>query len=147
MKVSVIYATESGNSEMLAEDLVSGIGDEYGAEVLSIDEVDPANLEPETFYAFVTSTYGEGDLPETGQTFVEALASKQPDLSAVRFGVFGLGDTSYETFNHGSTTLMEALLARKASMIGERGTHDAASGEMPEDIALPWLKNLLALQA
>ena len=39
--------------------------------------------------------------------------------------------------------LLEILKEHGAIQIGERGIFDASSGEMPEDIAIPWLGKTL----
>lgn len=131
---------------MLAEDLASEIEEGNAIEVTAIEDLEPSNFDPALFYVFITSTYGEGELPETGKFFVERLKNDAPDLSDIRFGIFGLGDTSYATFNQGSQRLLEALLDRNGTFVGERGLHDAASGELPEAQAIPWIKSLLALE-
>ena len=50
-----------------------------------------------------------------------------------------------DTFAHGSERLMTRLLACNARMVGERGLHDASGPDMPEDIAVPWAHDILAL--
>jgi MioC protein len=46
-------------------------------------------------FLIVTSTYGQGDVPDNAKSFYEDLKAKRPDLSRVRYGVFGLGDRTY----------------------------------------------------
>lgn len=146
MKIGIYYGTETGNSEMLAEDMVEALGDGFTCDIASLGDVDPAALDPAAFHIFITSTYGTGDLPTTAQPFETALKAAAPDLSAIRFAIFGLGDQVFsETFNHGSQRLMQMLLDHKAQMVGERGLHDASAFDMPEDIALPWLEDIRAL--
>ena len=145
MKIGLLYGTETGNSEMVCEDIRDDLGEGFDCEIASLGETDPTALDPETFYIIVTSTYGNGDLPMSAVAFEEGLKEHQPDLSNIRFAIFGLGDQVFaETFNHGSKRLSELLLARKAQMVGERGLHDASSFEMPEDIALPWVQGIMA---
>lgn len=144
MQIGLYYGSETGNSEMLCEDIEAELGDDFECHIASLSEVDPTTLNPETFYFFVTSTYGNGDLPTLALPFEEALSEKQPDLTNIRFAIFGLGDMVFaETFNHGSMKLAEMLVARGATQIGERGIHDASSFEMPEDIALPWVSEII----
>jgi MioC protein len=146
MKVGLYHGSETGNSEMLCEDIAAELGDGYECDIVSLADLDPAELDKGMFHIFVTSTYGNGDLPTTALSFEAALAETQPDLSGIRFAIFGLGDQVFsETFNHGSQKLSEMLKARNAEMIGERGLHDASGFEMPEDIALPWLARIIEL--
>ncbi|MEM6618938.1 MAG: flavodoxin domain-containing protein [Pseudomonadota bacterium] len=146
MKIHLLYGTETGNAEMLCEDMEAEIGDAAETRVSNMGDLNPADLDSEEFHIFVTSTYGNGDLPATAVAFTDALDADKPDLSKITFAIFGLGDMVFSgTFAHGSKTLMELLLACKATMVGERLTHDASGGDMPEDIALPWLEGILEL--
>ncbi|MEM6375133.1 MAG: flavodoxin domain-containing protein, partial [Pseudomonadota bacterium] len=109
-----------------------------------LEDVDPAALEADPLYIIVCSTFGSGDLPSTAESFFTKLTSAKPDLSHVRFAMFGLGDRTFgETFNQGSEKLMEALVSCKATMVGERGIADASSADMPEEVAVPWLEDIL----
>ncbi|MEM8796773.1 MAG: flavodoxin domain-containing protein [Pseudomonadota bacterium] len=145
MKIGLLYATETGNSEMLCDDIETELGTGFDCDIQNMGEVDPADLDTDTLYIFVTSTYGNGDLPSTATSFFDALNEHKPDLSGIRFAMFGLGDRVFdETFNQGSERLAASLKECKAEMIGERGLHDASSGEMPEDIALPWIRTIMS---
>ncbi|MEO0864648.1 MAG: flavodoxin domain-containing protein, partial [Pseudomonadota bacterium] len=94
----------------------------------------------------VTSTYGNGDLPSTALPFEEALTGGQPDLTGIRFAIFGLGDQVFaETFAHGSEKLAQMLKDQGAVQVGERGLHDASGFDMPEDVALPWVRGIMDL--
>jgi len=146
MKLHFLHGTETGNSEMVCEDIEAELGAGFDCTIDSLSDMSPADLHAETFYIFVTSTYGSGDLPATAQPFASALDDEKPDLSHVRFAIFGLGDLIFEdTFAHGSETLMTKLVQCNARMIGQRGIHDASGTDMPEDIAIPWAHGILAL--
>jgi len=144
MKISVLYGTETGNAEMLAEDIQTALEDDHDVSCRNLADIDPAGLSGEEFLILVCSTYGEGDLPASAQPFAKRLDEGNFDLSAVRFAIFGLGDSEYEeTFTHGSLKLSQRLQAQGAVQIGDRLTHDASQGEMPEDIAVPWAKAIV----
>lgn len=144
MKILVLYGTETGNAEMLADDIQSSLESDHDVTSANLADTDPAALDRETFHVMVCSTYGEGDLPASAQPFAEKVEANAPDLSGVRFAVFGLGDSEYsDTFTHGSKKLAALLQARGAIQIGERLTHDAGGGEMPEDLALPWIAEII----
>ena len=111
MKIGLYYGSETGNSEILCEDIEAALGGGFDCHISSLADVDPAALDRDTFYFFVTSTYGNGDLPTTVLPFEEAL-DKAPDLSGIRFAIFGLGDQVFaETFNQGSEKLAAKLMA------------------------------------
>lgn len=145
MKIHFLFGTETGSAEMLCEDIRDDLGDGFECEITSLGDVDPASLDGDTFYFFVSSTYGNGDLPVTAQPFYDAIVENAVDLSHVRFAIYGLGDMVFaETFAFGSKTLMEKLLEQGATMIGERCVHDASSPDLPEDLGIPWAHDVLA---
>ncbi|MEM1371313.1 MAG: flavodoxin domain-containing protein [Pseudomonadota bacterium] len=148
MQVKFYYATQTGNAETLCDDLKHALPDGTSGEIIDLGDADAANLEKDALHVFVSATTGAGEVPDHGVDFWEGLVDNKPDLSHVRFAVFGLGDTSFDdTYNGGSQKLMEALLACKAKQVGERGLHDASSGEMPEDVGTPWLEKILSQAA
>ena len=145
MKISLLFGTETGNSEMVCEDIQQALGESHECDLASLGATDPTALDADRFYLIVTSTYGNGDLPMSAVAFEDALNEHKPELSDIRFAIFGLGDQVFaETFAHGSKRLRELLLERNAKMVGERGLHDASSFEMPEDIAVPWAEAIVA---
>lgn len=146
MRIGIYYGSETGNSEILCEDIQSELGSGFDCHISSLADVDPSTLEPETFYIFITSTYGNGDLPSNAVPFEEAMNRDRPDLTGIRFAIFGLGDMVFsETFNQGSEKLMALLKTHKAEMLGERGIFDASGFDMPEDVALPWARGIIEM--
>ncbi|MEM9970896.1 MAG: flavodoxin domain-containing protein [Pseudomonadota bacterium] len=144
MRVELLHGTETGTAELVCEDMEAAVSDRADTSVKSMEDVDPTALDGDTLYVFVCSTFGRGDLPTTAEGFHTALTGKKPDLSHVRFAIFGLGDKTFgETFAQGSEKLMDAMKACGATMIGDRGIADAASVDLPEDVAVPWLEGIL----
>ncbi|PTW99939.1 flavodoxin domain-containing protein [Pararhodobacter aggregans] len=145
MQIAVLYGTETGNAEMLAEDIASHLSD-HDASVTNLSDFDPAGFDPETFYIVVTSTYGDGELPASAQPFAAAMEKVRPDLTGLRFAIFGMGDSEYpETFNFGGKRLEEILTGAGAERVGERVTHDASGADMADDLALPWIDAILSM--
>lgn len=140
MKITVLYGTESGNSELIAEDLGKELSKSHdNVEVFDLQNYDPADLNPETFYLVICSTHGEGDLPNTAIDFVDKFDALKPDLSGVRYAMFGLGDSFYDTYSQGSEHIDRRFTEQGAQRVGEYGRHDASSWDLPSDIALEWL--------
>ena len=53
----------------------------------------------------ISSTYGQGDVPDGSKSFYENLKNK-PNLDHLEFAVFGLGDMTYkDTFAFGGKSL------------------------------------------
>lgn len=143
MQITVLYGTETGNAEMLAEDIAAHLD---GAPVHNLADTDPSDLDRDALYLIVCSTYGDGELPASAQPFAARMAAQQPDLGGLRFAVFGLGDSAYpETFNFGGKQIEALFLQAGATRVGERFTHDASGPDMADDLALPWADAIVAL--
>lgn len=144
MKTTILFGTETGNAEMVAEDLGEALQGELDVVVRDMSGFTVDEFAADTFYLVVCSTYGDGELPGSAQPLFDALDGERPGLSGVRFAAFGLGDSFYATFNNGSQIIADKLIELGASQVGERGQHDASSGELPGDVALAWVKTVLA---
>jgi MioC protein len=141
MKINILVGTMTGTAQMCAQEMELALDGE-GLQVVTLlmDKLDPSVFaEREAVYLVCTSTYGQGDVPDNAKALYEALGMQKPDLAGVRYGVFGLGDRTYaETFNFGGKRFDEILASLGAERIGERYTHDASSGTLPEEVAVEW---------
>lgn len=146
MRIHFLHGTETGTAEMLCEDLMAeALPEGATAQMSALEDIQPSEMDGETLYVVVCSTFGSGDLPTGAIEFHDTLTADKPDLSHVRFGLVGLGDRTFgATFNQGSETLGAALVACNAKQIGERCICDASGGDLPEEVAGPWLTELLA---
>ncbi|WP_296631467.1 flavodoxin domain-containing protein [Rhodoluna sp.] len=142
-KVVILFGTESGNAEFAAEDIAAEI-DGRDSEVVDMTDFDIADFTSDNFYIIICSTHGEGDLPSGAVPFYGALEADTPDLSGVEFGIFGLGDSSYENYSKGSERIDEKLRDLGAKRVGDYGRHDADTGTLPNASAVAWSQELLA---
>ena len=147
MKVNILVGTMTGTAQLCAQEMELALDDgETRVETLLMDQLDSSVFAREGVFLICTSTYGQGDVPDNARALFQDLGTKRPDLSRVRYGVFGLGDRTYaETFNFGGKKFDDLLTELGAKRVGERHKHDASSGIMPEETALEWCKEWLAL--
>ena len=147
MKVNILVGTMTGTAQLCAQEMELALDDgETQVETLLMDQLDSSVFAREGVFLICTSTYGQGDVPDNARSLFQDLGTKRPDLSRVRYGVFGLGDRTYaETFNFGGKKFDDLLTELGARRVGERHKHDASSGIMPEETALEWCKEWLAL--
>lgn len=97
--LTVVYGTESGNSEALADRTVKTAKKKgVKASMLNLADLKPADLAKHDNLAVIISTWGDGEPPETAEGFFEAFNKEELDLKGKRFTVCALGDTSYEKF-------------------------------------------------
>lgn len=147
MKLTLLVGTMTGTAQLVAQELeLVWDGSELQVETLLMEKVDASVFGRDGVFLIVTSTYGQGDVPDNAKGLYEELKAKRPDLSRVRYGVFGLGDRTYaETFNFGGKRFDDILQELGAQRIGERVQHDASSGVLPEEMAVEWGEGWLAL--
>ena len=140
MRITILVGTMTGTAQLCAQEMELALGDdETQVEALLMDNLDSTVFEREGAFLVCTSTYGQGDVPDNARALYENLQQKRPDLSKVRYGVFGLGDRTYaETFNYGGKRFDEILTELGARRVGERYKHDASSGVLPEEMAVQW---------
>ena len=144
MKINILVGTMTGTAQLCAQEMELALdGDEVQVKTLLMDKLEPSVFaDRDAAYLICTSTYGQGDVPDNAKALYEALCTQKPALKGVRYGVFGLGDRTYaETYNFGGKRFDEVLRALGAERIGERYTHDASSGTLPEEIALEWAQS------
>ena len=140
MKVTILVGTMTGTAQLCAQEMELALDDgETEVATLMMDGLDSAVFKREGVFLICTSTYGQGDVPDNARALYEHLQSAKPDLSQIRYGVFGLGDRTYaETFNFGGKRFDDILCELGAQRIGERVQHDASSGVLPEETAQEW---------
>ena len=145
-KVTILVGTMTGTAQLCAQEMELALEDgETQVEAILMDGLDSTVFDREGLFLVCTSTYGQGDVPDNARALYEDLQKKRPDLSAVRYGVFGLGDRTYaETFNYGGKRFDDLLTELGARRIGERYRHDASSGVLPEEKAVDWCREWLA---
>lgn len=146
MKVTILVGTMTGTAQLCAQEMELALDDgETEVETVMMDSLDASVFSRPSVFLICTSTYGQGDVPDNARALYEDLKQARPDLSHVRYGVFGLGDRTYaETFNFGGKRFDEILTDLGAKRIGERHMHDASSGILPEETALEWCQDWLA---
>ena len=146
VKVTILVGTMTGTAQLCAQEMELALDDgETQVQTLLMDDLDGSVFAREGVFLICTSTYGQGDVPDNAKALYEDLQKTRPDLSQVRYGVFGLGDRTYaETFNFGGKRFDDLLTELGARRIGERHTHDASSGILPEETALEWCQAWLA---
>ncbi|MBY6414407.1 cytochrome P450 [Rhodococcus sp. BP-252] len=140
--VHVWYGTESGNAEMVGDEIVDALKSAaVDAQLRELSDLEASDVADTQLAVVITSTYGEGGLPAGSEPFYETLDTERPDLSGLRFAAFGLGDSSYDNYNNAIKTLSSLLVELGATQIGNTGKHDATTGLDPVTVAREWADN------
>lgn len=144
MKVNIIFGTESGESELKAEEISDALGDDFETTIENMADVDTSAIDIDAFHIVVCSTYGEGDLPHSAIPFHESLTAARPDLSGLNYAVFGRGDRAYaNTYSQGSEHIDTLLQELGATRVGEYGRDDAGDWNAPADLAAQWAQSII----
>jgi MioC protein len=139
-KFEIIVGSVLGASEYVADALQDVLlSHTHSAEIHLTPQL--ADLDKTATWLICTSTHGAGDLPDNIQPFAEQL--KNQSLSKTPFLVVGLGDSSYDTYCHGSIQIENIMLNGDAKLLSPALHIDVLNHPIPEDAAVEWLKSWL----
>ena len=119
-KITLIYVSETGNSKFLAGKVADFLKKQGGkVKVKSSEQYRLKDLQKEENLILVTSTHGEGEVPEQGRALFEHVKNEDLDLQKLNYFVIGLGDRNYPLFCQAAKDFDEAFLAKKAKRLAE----------------------------
>jgi sulfite reductase (NADPH) flavoprotein alpha-component len=134
----IAFGSQSGNAESLAKRLAreaSGRG--FAARAAGLDSLQPADLVKDRNVLLITSTWGEGDMPDNAVSFWDSINQNgsSPKLDGVQFSVLALGDKNYgDTFCLAGKKLDTRLAELGAKRIVDRVDCDVEF----DDLAKKW---------
>jgi sulfite reductase (NADPH) flavoprotein alpha-component len=124
--LTIVYASESGNSEKLAGD-VAKAARKNGLKPTIIDmaDFDLSVLTSAKKLVVIAATWGEGDPPARAvRAYGELMGEGAPRLDGVEFGVLALGDTAYAEFCAIGRKIDERLAALGGRRVVDRADLD-----------------------
>lgn len=140
----ILYGSQTGNSESLATDAANSAKSHGLVSVVkSMDEIEVSQLVKMEYLLIITSTYGEGAMPDNAEMLWEAANSETVDLSNVNFSVLALGDTSYDLFCQAGIDWDNRLEALGAKRLFDRVDCDV-DFEAPAE---KWISEVIPLMA
>jgi sulfite reductase (NADPH) flavoprotein alpha-component len=141
----ILFGSQTGTAQNLAkriakESLPRGIN----ARVVDAAEHATIDWSKETNLLVVTSTYGEGDVPDNAQNFWTWLQTEAGSAVAhLKFSVLGLGDTNYEHF-----CAAGKKFDAKLEQLGAKRIHPLAECDLDyETKATEWIDKVLSVFA
>lgn len=141
-QMTILYGSQTGNGEGLAENLSDqAAGKGFNVRLLDMIDYDPADLGNEALLFVIVSTHGEGEPPIPASKLHSFFAEgSAPRLEQLKFAVFALGDSSYELFCQTGKDFDTFLEQSGANRILDRVDADIDFEEPAED----WIASVLS---
>jgi sulfite reductase (NADPH) flavoprotein alpha-component len=120
--LTILFGTESGNGEALAaraRKSAAKLG--FAVKLVDMADTTPAQMAEVPNLLVIASTWGEGDPPQRGVDFYEALlADDAPRFEKTHFAVLALGDRAYAQFCEIGRRIDDRLAALGGARIVDR---------------------------
>ncbi|ABM60981.1 PepSY domain-containing protein [Halorhodospira halophila] len=136
----IAYASQTGTAAQLAAETARALRS-GGARIeeAALSALEPKALDGYRYTLLIVSTCGDGDMPDTGRTFLAALESSS--LNRTRFALLALGDSSYRHFCAAGESLRTSLRRAGAEEVLPMARADGA----PEATWQLWLGEVAEL--
>ena len=139
-----LFGSQTGSSEGLAR----RFGKEtkkrgFETRVLSMEDYATIDFTKEKHLALITSTYGDGEMPDNAQAFWSFLSSAEaPQMPSLQFSVLALGDRNYPQFCEAGLLFDRRLGELGSSRLTDRVDCDVEYEEASEAWFASFLKKL-----
>lgn len=143
--INILYGTQTGNAESVADD-TAATARTHGLTpvVKSMDEIEIDQLAAMEYLLIITSTYGEGEMPDNAQLLWDQVsADSAPKMESLRFSILALGDTSYDEYCKAGIDWDNRLVELGAERIYDRMDCDVDF----EDAAEKWITSVIPMMA
>lgn len=141
--LNILFGSQTGNAAGLAEKTAK-LAVDYGLQpnIVDMDGFDPARLATMKRVMIITSTWGEGEMPDNADGMWNAINANGPALGSVHFSVCAIGDTSYDEYckaGHDWNNKLAALGGTEAYPIQECDVDFEPPWKLWVEQALPML--------
>lgn len=134
-EIMVMFGTETGNAEELAETAV-GMASSYdlAGKILDMEDVTVDMLQECKRLIVVCSTWGDGEQPVNAQDLYDStMEMTDGSLSGLEFAVLALGDTAFDLFCESGKEWDTVLENKGGTRINERIDCDTDYDDYAED--------------
>ncbi len=97
--IAIFFGSQTGNAEELAEN-TKKIADKSGleAKVFDMEGYSFSELGNHKRLLIITSTWGEGEMPDNATDLWDSVCANNPSMSGVNYSICAIGDTSYDEY-------------------------------------------------
>lgn len=138
----ILYGSETGTAQDTAESLRrEALLQALTVRLMGLDDYNIDDLTSETVVLFVVATTGQGEFPPNMRSAWRRLLRKSLPtewLSKVRFGVLGLGDSSYQKYNFAGKKLFRRLVQLGGRPLTDLGLADDQHELGIDGALVPW---------
>ncbi|XP_053619862.1 NADPH-dependent diflavin oxidoreductase 1 isoform X2 [Plodia interpunctella] len=148
-RIVVLYGSQTFTAQEIAERIwrsLKLLG--FRGPVQPMDDYPISRLIHEEYAIFVCATTGQGDEPDNMKKFWKFLLRKSlpaNSLLRLKFGVLGLGDSTYAKFNFVGKKLHKRLIQLGATPLIDIGLCDYQHDLGHDAVMIPWLKQYYAI--
>jgi succinate dehydrogenase/fumarate reductase-like Fe-S protein/flavodoxin len=130
--LAIFFGSQTGNAAGLA-DKTAKLAADYGLvpTIYDMDGFDAGQLNAHPRTLIITSTWGEGEMPDNAETLWNTVSSGKPSLSNVHFSICAIGDSSYDEFCKAGTDWDDKYVELGANRVHETKLCDV-------DFDTPW---------
>lgn len=140
-EVGIFVGTVYGNALLVAEEaepLLVAAG--HQVKIFEDPTLEEWQRYAEKVALVITSTTGQGDLPDCIVSLYNGIKGKLGYQPTLRYGIIALGDSSYDAFCGGGKKFAELLQDQQAVRVGEMLLVDATENPEPEEVTSPWVE-------
>lgn len=145
-RMVVLYGSQTGTCEDVSQRIaMQSRGSQFRCVCKPVDDYDLQELINEELVVFVVSTTGQGEPPDNMMKFWKFIMRKQlpaSSLNELKFGVLGLGDSSYTKFNFVAKKLYRRLQSLGAEAVFELGLADDQHEWGADSVVDSWIVNM-----
>jgi sulfite reductase (NADPH) flavoprotein alpha-component len=142
LPLRILFGSQTGTAEGLARRLAAQASESgFKTRVSEANGAAKLDWTGEQRLLVITSTYGDGDMPDNAQGFWDWLQTDEASvLRSLEFGVLALGDSSYEHFCAAGKKIDERL-----EQLGARRIHPRTDCDTDyEATAKDWMQGVLS---
>ncbi|PHM36918.1 flavodoxin [Xenorhabdus mauleonii] len=140
-KIGIFVGTIYGNALAVAEEAQQILGQQgHEVEIYEDATLEQWQMYQQQIVLVVTSTTGQGDLPDNIQPLYTEISDNLGYQPGLRYGLIALGDSSYDTFCGGGRAFDKLLQEQGAKRIGDVLLIDAIDVVEPEVFAQNWIE-------